>query len=442
MDLGFETIGNATLICHDGGPLLATDPWIQGSAYFGSWIHTHSIPAEQRQNVLAARYIWLSHGHPDHLSFESMELLRDKPILIGDHAGSRIANGLRKDGFEVRVLETGKWTRLSDRVRVLCVPDYSQDSILLIDFDGQLVIDSNDAGDRGVGEMLAKEITRYENSWLACLTGFGDADMINFFDEDGRRIPPAAAAKAPVGPGILEILSQYGIKTFVPSSSMHKYQRADSVWANEYTTPVESHGDGFASDVHEILPAFIRFDLTKHEYTRIDPPENPDLSLPPETFGDNWSDELEPADQQALRTYFRRFEHLFDHIGFVRFRVGGKDTTIDIAPAEHDLGVTFETPRGSLMECIRHEIFDDVLIGNFMKTTLHGPWERQGALGLYPHFTPFVTKYGDNGRAVTKDELRRYFAFYEEKGFSGPGPGVESRLTWQSLSPYRTDPVP
>jgi len=27
-ECGFETVGNATLILHDGGPLLATDPWI------------------------------------------------------------------------------------------------------------------------------------------------------------------------------------------------------------------------------------------------------------------------------------------------------------------------------------------------------------------------------------------------------------------------------
>ena len=34
MDIGFETIGNATLIIHDSHPLLVTDPWITGSAYF------------------------------------------------------------------------------------------------------------------------------------------------------------------------------------------------------------------------------------------------------------------------------------------------------------------------------------------------------------------------------------------------------------------------
>src|SRR5271168_4037205 len=31
--LGFDTIGNATLIAYDGVPILATDVWIEGGAY-------------------------------------------------------------------------------------------------------------------------------------------------------------------------------------------------------------------------------------------------------------------------------------------------------------------------------------------------------------------------------------------------------------------------
>ena len=30
MESGFETIGNAVLICHDQRPVLVTDPWIVG----------------------------------------------------------------------------------------------------------------------------------------------------------------------------------------------------------------------------------------------------------------------------------------------------------------------------------------------------------------------------------------------------------------------------
>ena len=37
--LGVCTTGNATIIAHDGIPVLVTDPWLgnEYSAYFGSW---------------------------------------------------------------------------------------------------------------------------------------------------------------------------------------------------------------------------------------------------------------------------------------------------------------------------------------------------------------------------------------------------------------------
>ncbi len=60
--------------------------------------------------------------------------------------------------------------------------------------------------------------------------------------------------------------------------------------------------------------------------------------------------------------------------------------------------ITFAVPRTSLMRAVEWEIFDDLLIGNFMETTLHGRWPTSG---LYPGFTPYVTKYADNGRAHT-----------------------------------------
>ena len=160
MELGFETIGNATLICHDRGPLITTDPWIHGSAYFGSWITSHEIPAEQLAHVEACKYLWISHGHPDHLSPESLERLRDKEILLPDHHGGRIAKDLEQAGYRVRVLADGVWTPLSDRVRVLSIADFCQDAILLVDLDGRLIVNSNDASDNGAGPFVRETVRR------------------------------------------------------------------------------------------------------------------------------------------------------------------------------------------------------------------------------------------------------------------------------------------
>jgi hypothetical protein len=434
MELGFETIGNATLICHDRGPLLATDPWIEGPAYFGSWNTSHEIPEEQLANVRACKYLWISHGHPDHLSHASLAGLKDKKILLPDHYGGRIARDLRADGYDVTILVDGAWTELSDRVRVVSIGDIQQDAILLVDMDGRLLCDTNDATKLGVESFLMRAVAGYDESFLLCLTGYGDADMLNFFDEEGRRIPPPAMQRVPFIAGIETHLKTFGIRAYVPFSSQHRYQRTDSAWANECTTPVEAYAGSFSSPDHELLPCFCRYDLLTREATPIDPPPRADMHEP-EEFGDNWSDELEPEDVEKIADYFRPITHLSTFLGFVEFEVGGKTHRIDLAP-EHDRGITFAAPRTSLMTCIEWRIFDDLLIGNFARTTLRGDWKKSGTAALYPDFTPFVGKFADNGDARTPEELRAYFAEYTRRGFFALPDDEAGRELQASLAPY------
>ena len=51
MDVGFETIGNASVICYDNKPVLVTDPWLEGNPYFGSWTLPYEVPEAQMEAV-------------------------------------------------------------------------------------------------------------------------------------------------------------------------------------------------------------------------------------------------------------------------------------------------------------------------------------------------------------------------------------------------------
>lgn len=437
MDLGFETIGNACIIAHDRQPVLATDPWLTGTAYFGSWRLSHEVPPEQQRHVEQCKFVWLSHGHPDHLSLPSLERLRDKTILLPDHYGGRIARDLTQLGFTVRTMKCGEWLQLSDRLRIASVANYNQDASLLIDLDGHLIVDANDAGNRGSGRFLARELPRFrKRTVLACLTGYGDADMIHYFDEQGRRVPPAAAKKEVFGPAIAHMLAFYGIQYFAPSSSMHRYNRTDSGWADEYATPIDAHQEGFDGGSRTCLPAFVQFDLHTGCYEKIAPKANDQPLEAPEAYGDDWHTPLEASDVEVLRRYVRRFEHLHGVLGYVNFRVGGKDHIVDVN-REQKRGVTFATPRNSLMQAIEWNVFDDILIGNFCQTTLHGDWwGKQQAEALYPHFTPFVTKFGDGGGARTASELRAYFAEYLRRGYTEFGDDPIDQEMRAALQPY------
>lgn len=412
MEVGFETIGNATVICHDKTPILATDPWLVGNAYFGSWKMSHQIPDEQMEAVKSCEYIWLSHGHPDHLSMESLKLLKDKKILLPDHVGGRIERDLTKMGFNVVVLKDRSWTQLSPRIHVWCVADYNQDAVLLMDVNGCLLVDTNDTQPRGWGPNVRKLVGKYKHSFLLQLFGYGEADMINFFDDDGVRVEPRAALKLPVGKTISDVADMFGTKYVIPFSSMHRYQRADSIWANEYVTPLEVYKVGFDSEKSELLPAYIRYDCETHVFDEINPPLSPEVILEPSEFGDDWSETLDEKDIDRVKGYFKKISHLSKVMDFINIKVGGEDNIVELSEKGFDKGIEFEVPRRSLTRAVRWEIFDDLLIGNFMKTHMVGDWPKSR---LYPDFTPYVSKYSDNGLAVTEDDLRKYFREYRNR---------------------------
>ena len=64
------------------------------------------------------------------------------------------------------------------------------------------------------------------------------------------------------------------------------------------------------------------------------------------------------------------------------------------------------------MSTVEWEIFDDLLIGNFMKTTLSGPWPTGS---LRPDFTARIAKYADNGRAFSAEEVEEYRHLYQRR---------------------------
>ncbi|HET7085378.1 MAG TPA: hypothetical protein VFI23_11445 [Rhizomicrobium sp.] len=407
--LGVKTIGNATLIAFEDVPILATDPWFDPhGAYFGSWTLSHPVPATERQEILDSKYIWISHGHPDHLDARSIAELKSNIILLPDHYGRRIYTDLKADGFNVQIMPDRKWVELSPRIKAMCVTDYFQDAILLVDVGGRLFVNINDAYDRAWGGLVREITAGYKERYLLKLSGYGDADMINFYDEQGNFVPPQAAQKTPVGAQIAPFMKAFNCNHFVPFSSFHRYQRTDSIWADAYTTPADAYADQFDHRLGELLPAFAQIDAVSGDVLAIRPKEGSMAPHAPEKFGDNWSDVLEQKDIASIRQYFQRREHVWKTFGWLNFRVGGRDNRFDM-DGPRDRGFTFETPRTSLMTSIDYEVFDDLLIGNFMRTTLHG------GVRLYPNFTPYVAKYADNGRAYTKSEIADYMADYRKR---------------------------
>ncbi len=431
-NIKFETIGNATIICYDKDPVLVTDPWFEGKPYFGSWKLSHEIPEAQLQAIKSCQYVWVSHGHPDHLISDSIKYLKSKKILLPDHHGKRILEGLSEQGFNVEVIKDKKWFKISDSIKIMSLCDFNQDAVLLIDINGKLIINMNDCCAFGWTKYIRNIVKNYETSFYLRLYA-GYADMCNFYDDVGNQIDVFDAP--PVGEYISKDTDYWGAKYFIPFSSFHQMARSDSVWLNQYLIGPDKYKIHYESDRSKILPAFIQYDCIEDRWNEIEPKKLDEEIIEPEEFGDNWSEELEKDEVEMARHYFKAVEHLYGFIDFINLKVGGKDNIIEFRKKHFNRGITFEAPRNSLMTSINYEIFDDMLIGNFMKTTLHGNW---GEDKLYPDFTPYVAKYADNGRAKSNQDLEKYFEEYRNRyGLQGIMDLFQHKIELKTKNIYR-----
>ena len=402
--IGFETIGNATVTVFDDKPILTTDPWVHGNPYFGSWGHKYKIPKEQIQNIYNSKYIFLSHGHPDHIDPDSFDIFKNKILIIPDHYGDRIYNELKKN-YNCIKLKSNTWLEISKNVRVKVFSDWNQDSSIIIEvLKKNILFNLNDGSALGWSKTIKNLIKSYENKFLLKLINWGDADMINFY-HNNHFILPLAANKNPCGESYNFYMKNWGCNYAIPFSSLHCYVRQDSVKMNKFTTPLKLHYENFDEKNGTLLPAFIKWDFEKNNYHMINPDENLQETKSPQEFGDNWHDQLNKSDESLLYDYFLKFDHLKKKFGFINFRIGKKDFNLKISSRKE--GLKIETPRNSLIFAIKNKIFDDILIGNFAK------FELIDVPSLYPDFNPYVTKYGDNGNAVTDAELKKYFDYYK-----------------------------
>ena len=402
MELGFETIGNATLIVHDREPLLATDPWVRGSAYFGSWGLSHEIPPEQDAAILAAPAVWFSHGHPDHLNPSSLPLFRDRRILLPDHVGGRIARGSRPRrvpgrgaprqpvGAALRScpravhrrLRPGRGAprrrrraarresqrRAGPRVGCRGQADHQQLSAVVPAAAQRLRRRRHDQLRRrgrhaGAEPRAASARERVRSRRRECTDG---RDLRRDTLRALQLVPSLPTHRQRVG----QRLHHFGRTTTRKASVPTRSRRCRRSCA---TTAPRTRGTRSGRRPRPTWPSSRRSSAT--------------------TGATSWK----AATSSRSARYFRSIERLARSIDSVTLRVGGVDHPVDLGGRRTGRSITFAVPRASLMRAIEWEIFDDLLIGNFMQATLHGKWPSSG---LYPGFTPYVTKYADNGRGA------------------------------------------
>ena len=409
-----HTCGNATLIIEkDDRPIIATDPWLHNhTAYFGSWATTHKIPDFHLSLLQKVPYIWISHFHPDHLNLRSLLKInaKDKKILLSYQYSNRIANDLRNAGIDVIVLPPRKYINLEEDFELATFPILSSvDSGLIIKYKNNLIVNLNDTLCDPSKDFLKKEISKSKNSLLLKLAGYGDADMINIFDEKNRFIEPIAASKPAPGMLLTSQAKKINCTHAMHFSSFHKYVRLDSLWANKYTTPQHDLKRGWDNKVG-YFEEFSSIEINDNGFKKINSkyPEVNDIEInSPEKFGDYWDQDLKKKDFNIIKDYLNSIEKI-SKVSFM-IKVGSKIVSSNSNTSKIKQSPIFilHAPRNSLVKAIKLNIFDDLLIGNFAKLIVPSNYYSN-----YRNLLKIPAKYIDNIGIKDANELKKFLWIY------------------------------
>ena len=233
--MNIETLGHASLLITDekSNPILVTDPWVIGSTYWRSW-WLQNYPDENKINILKnTPIIYITHEHSDHFHLPSLRLIgKNNNIYLPDLPNKEFIKYLNKNDYKTNILKRYKWHEVYKNVKILSIPLWNDDSILLIELDNFIIVNLNDAK---VPNFLLKRIyqtIRYKKKSSILLSSYSPASIVNSFRYKKEMV--SIKNKSEYVKYINHLCKIIQPEYFMPFASQAIFSRHDSKWANEY----------------------------------------------------------------------------------------------------------------------------------------------------------------------------------------------------------------
>jgi CMP-N-acetylneuraminate monooxygenase len=177
-----------------GSATLFTDPWLMGPAFTRGWWLTHRPPADWLDRLAAADAIYISHNHSDHLNIHTLKELAKKnptvPVFVPQFDSDSCVRMAEQAGMKnVRALPFNIWINLGPDSRFMILQDARErdDSGILIDYRGHLILDLVDSGNLN-GEVLPEQVDIMLSSFAGGASGFPVCWSDLYSEEEIRKV--------------------------------------------------------------------------------------------------------------------------------------------------------------------------------------------------------------------------------------------------------------
>ena len=271
-----QTFGHAGVRLTDENEqtLLITDPWITGSVYWRSWWLQNYPKNEEIAQLSQAKYVYITHEHPDHFHPPSIRKLGKNPIYIFPELPDiSMSHFLNQQGYKTQTLRVNQWFPIGQGISILSIPLWTDDSLLLISTPTTFIVNLNDAKPNSkIVSQIHKLKQAMSDKKTIVLSSYSPASIMNSFVRHNQRV--CLKNKVDYVAYINRINNAIEADLFMPFASQAVFLRSDSTWANDYKVTFENLQDYWNNNNKtQLLPPYSTVDLETFATTFVAEPE-------------------------------------------------------------------------------------------------------------------------------------------------------------------------
>ncbi|MEO6672433.1 MAG: MBL fold metallo-hydrolase [Ginsengibacter sp.] len=159
-------LGHATLLIEIDGTKILSDPWLIGPAYCGQWYLFPQPPENALEYLQDVDYIFVSHGHEDHLHYETLKKVNKSAHIFFPYTWYAGAVELfRELGFE-KITEAVNEQRyhISKNISVTFLAN-NLDNVVVVESKDKTLVNINDALPSAPQGIIAYFIKKITSKW-------------------------------------------------------------------------------------------------------------------------------------------------------------------------------------------------------------------------------------------------------------------------------------
>jgi hypothetical protein len=188
-----EYISHSCFLIETQNTKIALDPWIMGTAYGDQW-HLFPKPVDT-SGVEDADLVLISHGHEDHFHSRSLkQIKKNSHIFFPFQWRAGVKGFLKHLGFEA-VTEALSFRTYRFRNIKITYLGYSMESVIVIESEGQVIVNINDAlnsNHKTAVDFLLKRIRKKWPQVDILLSGWSGAgyfpNKVKYKDKDDMEV--------------------------------------------------------------------------------------------------------------------------------------------------------------------------------------------------------------------------------------------------------------